>query len=737
MKMRLMTIKAKIFAVFALAAVFLWGSIGTALTELIWQTPELKMVEVHVDKTSDRGIPLLELTKDIKADILEVQGWLTDISATRGLPGFDSGFEKAEENAQQFYTDVEAARQLARALDMPEIVTALSEMVDAFGPFYAEGKEMAQAYIDGGPEVGNRHMNKFDEVAAALAATSDSLNTQVDAQTAKHLKMLKDVAKKINADNARLVTLLEVLSLLSALVGTIGLIYIFRMLSRNFRDLNDDVAVVMAEENQTPLKRNSERNDEFGPIAKALSAFRETLAAGKAKEAELRVAEKQAFEQQHQAQAEDAKRIAEHEAEMLAAERREQERLHEAERLEAEAEKNRITKRDAEAEALRQREQMSAREISTVVAACAEGDFSQTLNTSDKEGVFAEICDGINRIGEVSNFGLEEIKIALDALSKGDLTHKMNGDFKGIFAEIQGAVNRTIQSLARSVNQIGQSSNVIRNSTREVAESADNMAKRTEHSAATLEQTSTEIHTLAENVSKSVELAKDADHAAAEIQVQANESDQIVQDTVNAMHEIQASTAAIQKTISMIDDITFQTNLLALNAGVEAARAGDAGRGFAVVAAEVRDLAARSSDAAREIAQLIASSERQVQKGVSMVDQTGAAFKAIAEGVTAISGQIAKISASAIEQSNSISEINQATQQLDNVTQQNAAMFQETTATSVALQHETENLAQVISAFKLDGQPGATFSPRKPAMAKRMSASQTGAVGVQANLRGM
>jgi methyl-accepting chemotaxis protein len=728
--MTTMTIKTKIFTVFALAVVFLWGSIGTALTKLIWQAPDLKMVVTHVDKTSDRGIPLLALTKDIKTDILEVQGWLTDISATRGQSGFDSGFVKAEKYAQQFYTDIERARQLAGALDMPEIDAALAGMSDAFGPYYAEGKEMAQTYINDGPEAGNRHMAEFDDVAAALAAATDTLSAKVDAETAKHLGMLKDVAQKINTDNTRLITLLAGLSFLSALVGAIGLFYIFRTLSRNFRDLNDDVATVMADENQTPLKLDSTRNDEFGPVAKALSAFRETLSTAKVKEAELHAAEKQAFEQQRQTEADEAKRRAEREAEVLAAERREQERLREAEHQEAEAEKSRIAKRDAEVEALRCREQKSAQEISTVVAACAEGDFSQTLNTGDKDGVFAEICDGINRIGEVSNFGLEEIKIALDALSKGDLTHKMNGDFKGIFAEIQEAVNRTIQSLAHSVNQIGQSSNVIRDSTREVAESADNMAKRTEHSAATLEQTSTEIHTLAENVSISVELAKDADHAAAEIQVQANESDEIVQDTVSAMHEIQASTAAIQKTISMIDDITFQTNLLALNAGVEAARAGDAGRGFAVVAAEVRDLAARSSDAAREIAQLITSSERQVQKGVSMVDQTGAAFKAIAEGVTAISGQIAKISASAIEQSSSISEINLATQQLDNVTQQNAAMFQETTATSVALQHETENLAKVISAFNLDGQAAAVFSTRARAGANQMNLGRAGAVSV-------
>lgn len=709
MSLKPVTLKSRISIVFVLAVAFLMGSIGTALTKLIWQSPQLQLVMSQVENVSERGMPLLVKTKDIKTDVILVQGWLTDISATRGLPGYADGFDEAERYAQQFYADVDLARQMAIALDMPEVVATLADMVDAFGPYYAEGQEMAQAYIDSGPEVGNRHMNDFDEVAAAISAASDTLNMQVDAQTTAQLNALNSIVAQINVDNARLIMVLSVLSVLSILLASIGLFYIFRMMTRNFADLNADVAAVMAEEDDTPLRMDPARQDEFGPIAKALSAFRENIAVGKAKEAELRATEKRAFEQQRQAEAEEAKRIAAHEAELLGAERREQERLREAERAEAAAEKARITEQEAKAEAIRLREQKAAREISTVVAACAEGDFSRHLSTEDKDGVFAEICDGINRIGEVSNFGLEQIKVALDALSHGDLTHNMHGDYKGIFAEIRDAVNATIQSLGRTVNQIGQSSDVIRNSTREVAESADNMAKRTEHSAATLEQTSTEIHTLAEHVAKSVELAKDADHAAEEIQAKASESDQIVGDTVAAMKEIQASTEAIQKTISMIDDITFQTNLLALNAGVEAARAGDAGRGFAVVAAEVRDLAARSSDAAREIAQLISSSEEQVRKGVMMVDQTGTAFKVIAEGVTAISGRIAEMAASAVEQSASITEINTATQQLDNVTQQNAAMFQETTATSVALQHETENLAKVIGGFKVDSQP----APRK------------------------
>lgn len=417
-------------------------------------------------------------------------------------------------------------------------------------------------------------------------------------------------------------------------------------------------------------------NNEFGQIVGALGMFRKSILDGRKKEKEMREAETQ-----------------------------EQERQRAAEISEAKAEAARIAERDAEKESIRVREQKAAEEISAVVASCSLGDFSQDLATTDKEGVFAEICEGINKIGSVSNHGLSQIKLALEALSRGDLSYSMEGDYNGIFAEIRDTMNETISSLANSIGQIDQSSQVIGASTREVAESATSLAQRTEHSAATLEETSAAIQMLSGHVSKSADLAKKVNFAAEDIQSKAEDGNEIVSATVTAMHEIQTSSVAIRKTITLIDDITFQTNLLALNAGVEAARAGEAGRGFAVVASEVRDLAARSSDAAREISELISTSDQLVTKGVSMVDQTGAALKSISQGVTEIAAQIVDMSTSTSEQSNSIDEINLATKQLDQATQQNAAMFEETTATSVALQHETENLAKVIAAFDIGNLP--------------------------------
>jgi methyl-accepting chemotaxis protein len=167
------------------------------------------------------------------------------------------------------------------------------------------------------------------------------------------------------------------------------------------------------------------------------------------------------------------------------------------------------------------------------------------------------------------------------------------------------------------------------------------------------------------------------------------------------MGKIEQSAKEISQIISVIDEIAFQTNLLALNAGVEAARAGDAGRGFAVVASEVRALAQRSAGAAKEIKSLISASARQVDQGVDLVGQTGAALQRIVAQIAEINGVVAEISASASEQSTGLHQVNSAVNQMDQVTQQNAAMVEQSTAASHALARESEELARLISRFNI------------------------------------
>ncbi|MGZ3403316.1 MAG: methyl-accepting chemotaxis protein, partial [Phenylobacterium sp.] len=178
---------------------------------------------------------------------------------------------------------------------------------------------------------------------------------------------------------------------------------------------------------------------------------------------------------------------------------------------------------------------------------------------------------------------------------------------------------------------------------------------------------------------------------------------------VAAMSEIEQSSSQIGQIIGVIDEIAFQTNLLALNAGVEAARAGDAGKGFAVVASEVRALAQRSADAAKEIKTLISASSQQVDRGVSLVGETGKALEAIVTQITQINGVVTEIAASAVEQATGLQEVNTAVNQMDQVTQQNAAMVEEATAASHVLTSEADVLARLISNFDV----GAPEAPGK------------------------
>jgi methyl-accepting chemotaxis protein len=195
-----------------------------------------------------------------------------------------------------------------------------------------------------------------------------------------------------------------------------------------------------------------------------------------------------------------------------------------------------------------------------------------------------------------------------------------------------------------------------------------------------------------------------------------------VEQTVTAMNGIEKSSKEIGQIIGVIDEIAFQTNLLALNAGIEAARAGDAGRGFAVVATEVRALAQRSADAAKEIKTLISTSSIQVNSGVSLVGETGKALGRIGEQVTKLNGLVAGIAASAQEQANGLQEINAAVNQMDQVTQQNAAMVQESTAASQSLTSEAGQLAQLLGQFEI-GERVKTGRPAK-AVPKPVAAGQ-------------
>lgn len=340
-------------------------------------------------------------------------------------------------------------------------------------------------------------------------------------------------------------------------------------------------------------------------------------------------------------------------------------------------------------------------DISEVITACAEGDFSRRIATDDSAGTFAELGNGVNSIGEVAQQGLGDVLAALDALAEGDLTKRMPEGQKGIFKEISDATENLNKNLGGMVGQLTSSSDLLKNTSNEIAAAADDASQRSERTSASIVETAGALQTLGETVKGTAQSSQQARKIVGDAQDRARSTQEIAQQTNQAMQRIEASSGAIAKIISMIEDVAFQTSLLALNAGVEAARAGEAGRGFAVVASEVRSLAHRSAEAAQEINDLISTSEKEVAEGVKLVGQTGASLEEILSMVEEVVKQVNDIADTTVEQAKSISQVNDRVDAMDSDAQQNAAMLEETAASGQMLRDEASNLVQIVSNFEL------------------------------------
>ena len=293
---------------------------------------------------------------------------------------------------------------------------------------------------------------------------------------------------------------------------------------------------------------------------------------------------------------------------------------------------------------------------------------------------------------------------ALNALARGVLNQQLDNPLAPELDQLRIDLNSALAALQRTMGQVGQNALSVRHTTEEIRSSTNDLSRRTEQQAASLEETAAALDELTATVRKAAEGARHARAVVSGAKVDAEKSGGVVREAVKSMDGIEASSNKISQIIGVIDEIAFQTNLLALNAGVEAARAGDAGRGFAVVAQEVRALAQRSADAAKEIKALISTSTQQVSVGVNFVGQTGQALDRIIAQVTEIDTAVSEIAASAQEQSITLGEINTAVNQMDRTTQQNAAMVEQATAACHGLANDAGELSALIDAFTVTGE---------------------------------
>ena len=288
----------------------------------------------------------------------------------------------------------------------------------------------------------------------------------------------------------------------------------------------------------------------------------------------------------------------------------------------------------------------------------------------------------------------------LKNLADGDLTARIT-DFPEAYAQIRDDFNGAMTRLQETIKAVTAATREVSNATAEISASTTDLSQRTEQQAACLEETSASMEQIASTVKLNAEHARHANQSAGKMRDVAARGGQVVGKAVDAMSVIEASSRKISDIIGVIDEIARQTNLLALNAAVEAARAGESGRGFAVVATEVRSLAQRSSQAAKDIKDLISSSNDQVKEGVDRVNDAGIALSEVVESIKGVADVIADIANASAEQSTGIDQINIALNQMDEVTQQNSALVEENAATAKTLEQQAGAMDERIAIFKI------------------------------------
>ncbi|SAK90352.1 methyl-accepting chemotaxis protein [Caballeronia temeraria] len=299
--------------------------------------------------------------------------------------------------------------------------------------------------------------------------------------------------------------------------------------------------------------------------------------------------------------------------------------------------------------------------------------------------------------------GLARVRDAMEGIGSGsgDLTQRLPATGNDEVAQIALSFNAFVGKMNSVMVQIRDTSEAVRHAANEIASANHDLSSRTEAAAASLEETAASMEEITSTVTQSASAARQADQTATTAASAASRGGSVVSVVVSTMHEIEGASGKIADIIGVIEGIAFQTNILALDAAVEAARAGEDGRGFAVVAGEVRTLAQRSAQAAKEIKELINSSVTSVSTGASLVQQAGETMTDIVGRVSSVTTIIGEVTNAADEQTRGIHEINRAVAQLDEMVQQNAALVEQSAAAASALQTQANELASAVGQFRV------------------------------------
>ncbi|WP_082676637.1 methyl-accepting chemotaxis protein [Thiomicrospira sp. WB1] len=337
-------------------------------------------------------------------------------------------------------------------------------------------------------------------------------------------------------------------------------------------------------------------------------------------------------------------------------------------------------------------------EINDVMAAMNDGAFDHRVKVR-AQGQLKELKDNVNQSIESLESAVADIKRVVVAQSEGDLTQTIDNDYDGELAVLKKAINRSVSSLDEMVSMAIEIANTVATASDEVSQGATDLSQRVQEQAASVQQSSATMEEFSSAVQNNAQSASDETEIEHKVEDKAQTAAQVMAQTIDAMSAIQDSSHKISEIVTMIDGIAFQTNLLALNAAVEAARAGEHGRGFAVVAGEVRALAQKSADAAKEITGLINESVSRIDHGTTLAKESGEVIEEITHSIEHVTKMSEQISQSSNEQAKGVTQLQTAISQIDEVTQQNAALVEQTSAAAESMQEQATRLSERMGFF--------------------------------------